>query len=288
MRVLDIDVPASLVARWRGWLAPAWQPFFVDDVDGWPSVAAPPGGSTSMTDELRDTYTVWRLRGPRDRVVWFDEVSFLALPRADRASLVRSQAERRRGAVPSVRRWSATFGGEALRRQADGHRFVWWPSLVDRAPEAVLAGHVEDGQPASRHREVRAATWRACRDVLPAVEALAGTFAPSGVANCFGTTLAAVGAGEGDERVVQAPFEAFLASRCVPGGDDRSPGTVLVWRDRDGQPFHSAVTIGDGWAFEKPAQTWWTPRVVLEVRQLVAVNRSVGLRLERHRLVSAG
>jgi hypothetical protein len=60
----------------------------------------------------------------------------------------------------------------------------------------------------------------------------------------------------------------------------------LVWRDRDGLPVHSAVTIGDGWGVEKPAETWWTPTIVAPTVELVRVNRSVGLKLERHRLVA--
>ena len=218
--------------------------------------------------------------------MWFDEPSFLAMPRADRARLVRSQVEIGRGAVPTVRRWQTTFAESMLREQADGHRFVWWPSLVEPHAAQVLTAHVQDGQPSSLHRAVGADTWRRCAPLLPNARLLAGSFATSVTANCFGTTVAAAGEGDGDERILQDPFDDFLTDRCAPGGADGEPGTVLVWRDRSGQPAHSAVTIGDGWALEKPAQTWWTPRVVLGVRQLIAVNRSPGLRLERHRLLA--
>jgi len=44
--------------------------------------------------------------------------------------------------------------------------------------------------------------------------------------------------------------------------------------------------MGDGWALEKPAQTWWSPRVVLEVRQLIRANRTAGWHVERYRLSS--
>ena len=282
MRVLGIDVSEDLLARWSQLLAPEWQLFFVDHPDEWPAPVPP--ATVTLTHELGDTYTVWRLR--RDApVVWFDEPSFLALPRSQRARLVRSQAEVGRGAVPTVRRWRTKLDAMALRQQADGHRFVWWPSLVGPHAEVVLADHVQDGQPASRHGDVAAGTWRRCERALPGARALAGTFANSGTANCFATTLAAAGDDPGDDQVSRERFEGFLASRCGRGGDDGEPGTVLVWRDRSGQVCHSAVTIGDGWALEKPAQTWWTPRVVLGVRELVGVNRAVGLRLERHRLL---
>ncbi|CAN5691291.1 hypothetical protein BH24ACT5_BH24ACT5_28800 [soil metagenome] len=218
-------------------------------------------------------------------VVWHDERSFMAMPRSHRARLVRSQVERGRGAVPTVRRWMGTLDRSSLIEQADGHRFVWWPSLVDQHPEEVLADHVRDGQPSSRHTEVSADVWRRCRSLLPQVENLAGTFSESNRANCFGTTLAAAGHCDAGEQVLRDRFEGFLASSCTPdSGDDRSPGTVLVWRDSDGRVCHSAVTIGRGWAFEKPSQTWWTPRVVLDTRHLIRVNSTSGLRLERHRM----
>jgi hypothetical protein len=283
VRVLGIDVPDELLVIWRRVLAPEWQPFFVERPEEWPAPRPPAG--VALTAELRDTYTVWRLRRAAP-VVWFDEASFLAMPRAERARLVRSQVEIGRGAVPTVRRWQTTFAGSMLREQADGHRFVWWPSLLERHAGVVLADHVQDGQPASRHREIARETWRRCRAVLPNARSLAGSFATSATANCFGTTLAAAGDADGDERILQDRFDAFLAARCAPGGDDGDPGTVLVWRDRSGQPCHSAVTIGDGWAFEKPSQTWWTPRVALAVGQLIRVNRAAGLRLERHRIMA--
>jgi hypothetical protein len=282
VRILGIDVPDDLVERWRSYLAPEWQPFFVDAGGEVPDSHP----QLTLTDDLRDTYKVWRVRGPKT-MVWFDEPSFMALTRSERAQLVRSQVERKRGAVPTVKRWANQLDAVTLRAQADGHRFVWWRSLVDQAPVDVLTDFVRDGQPVSRHREVSGKTWRAGERALPRAREIAGKFAlPSGP-NCFGTTLAAAGLAEPTDCVVQEPFEEFLATRCTPGGRDDDIGTVLVWRDKDGLPVHSAVTIGDGWALEKPAQTWWTPRVVLEVRQLIKANRWPGQRLERHHIVTS-
>ena len=285
MRILNIDVSDFLVERWLGYLAPEWQPFFVERADEWDAPAPP--ASTALTDDLRDTYKTWRMTA-KGQVVWFDEQSYAALPRVARARLVREQVERRRGAVPTVRRWEDHFDAAALRAQADSHRFVWWPSLLAQHPEEVLAHQVLDGQPASRHDEVKASTWRAGARVVPRAQEIAGQFAMSSGPNCFGTTLAAAGLVDPTSCVVQEPFEEFLASHCSPGGRDTDAGTVLLWRDSDGLAVHSAITIGDGWALEKPAQTWWTPRVVLDVRQLIKANRWPGQRLERHRIVATG
>ena len=291
MRVLNVDVPDDLSARWQGLLAPVWQPFFVEPDEGFvtPSTAPaiPPwkvGGWHTLSDDLRDTFKAWRVRGARP-VVWFDEESFLALPRPGRARLVRSQVDRRRGAVPTVRRWAGHFDVSALRSQADGHRFVWWPSLLAQNPEPVLVELVLDGQLPSRHDEVGASTWEWSRDLLPHARELAGTFPASSGPNCFGTVLAAAGAAGATDWVVQEPFDQWLRTSCARGGDDDHVGTVLVWRDRDGLPVHAAVTLGDGWALEKPAQTWWAVRGVHDVRDLIKFNRAWGQRLERHQIV---
>ena len=54
MHVLGIDVPPSLVERWRAALAPAWQPFFVDAVDEGELVAAGALGVVDSPAELAD------------------------------------------------------------------------------------------------------------------------------------------------------------------------------------------------------------------------------------------
>ena len=284
MRVLGIDVGDGLVDRWRAWLAPVVQPFFVAEAEG--------ASDRTLSDELGHTYKTWRL----DRslaVRWLDEPGFLALPRRERSALVRSQVAAGRGAVPSVSRWSDVLDADVLRVQADGRRFVWWPSLLDGRTEDVLRRLVErspDGAapaaPPSAHAAVGSATWRAAAGVVPGAEELAGTFPAGSGPNCFSTVLGAAGvAGAADECTLQEPFDAWLARSCRPGGTADRPGTVLAWRVR-GRPVHAAVTIGDGWALEKGSGEWWTPRAVRTVRDVVRTARSPGQHLERHTIAA--
>jgi hypothetical protein len=285
VEVLDIDVSDTLAARWRAWLAPRVQPFWVSSSDGWPATRA----SAAIRPEAEDTYATWRLDASLE-VLWIDETTFFELPRHRRAELVRAQVAHRRGAVPSVRRWSDLLDPEVLSVQADGHRFVWWPSLVARSPDVLTRvisrspnGAASASLP-SRHGEVAASTWQRCADVLPAARRLAGSFPEATGPNCFSNVLAAAGAASEAETVLRAPFLAWLASTCRPGGRDDDPGTVLLWRDAHGEPFHAAVTIGDGWALEKASGEWWTPRAVRGVRDVIRASRAPGLRLERHRI----
>lgn len=283
MRVLGIDVDGATAERWLRNLAPDPQPFFVSSVSAWPGVAV---GRDRLTPALRDTYQAWRIDRALD-VVWIDEATFDALDRSRRKALVREQVQHRRGAVPTVRGWRDVVDPETIRAQADGHRFVWWPSLLSD-PAAILRRIIEPGLRPSRHAEVDDETWATVRTLLPGVRGLAGTFLADGEeSNCFGAVMAAAGACRGaDTWIGLDAFTDWLATACTPirgtHHDDR-PGTVLVWHT-PAQPFHAAVTIGAGYAFEKPSQEWWTPRTILRAEEIKRANR--GLRLERHRLDS--
>jgi hypothetical protein len=263
MKVLGIDVDDALVEKWKAWLAPARQPFFVEK-----------GGTRdrSMSEELWDTYHLWRV-DKKWRVRWLDEDEFFALPRTERARLVRAQVDARRGAVPTVRAWTDLV---AARDQADGHRFVWWPSLMTKQ---IVTRHVAHERLVSRHREVK--DWRG----LPSARAIAGTFPPGSGPHCFSTVMAAAGVKESAATYTgREPFDEWLRTNCRRGGDDQRPGTVWVWRNKEGLSVHAAMTLGGGWALEKPSREWSSPRTVVGVNDLLRFNRHPGERLERHTL----
>jgi hypothetical protein len=209
--------------------------------------------------------------------------------------LVRAQVDHRRGAVPSVRRWSDLVDPATLRSQADGRRFVWWPSLVASNPHEILSrvacaapdGGERDALP-SRHAEVARATWNRCAAALPKARRVAGSFPASSGPNCFGTVMAAAGVAETPHKwTLQAQFLAWLDAACRPGGRDDDAGTVLLWRDSKGAPVHAVVTVGDGWVLEKASQEWWTPRAIRPVGDVIRTSRARGQRLERHRITGA-
>jgi hypothetical protein len=278
MRVLDIPVSPALLKNWVDWLAPDKQPFYVTakQLKSWNLQQ----DDTEPDPNLRDTYRTYSVDG-RLRSVWLDETGFLSLPQATRAGLVRAQVINGRGAVPSVRRWREVLGLE-LKSQADGHRFVWWKSLLrgSRAA-AVLPDIVSEDLHPSRHREVR--SWP---KLLPNAQALAGTWPDGSGPNCFGTVMAAAGVeGAEDTWMQREPFERWLADNTSRGGRDEVPGTVLVWRGSDaGLVQHAAVTLGGGYALHKPSQAWSTPRKVRTVAEVRRSTRTAGWHLERRSL----
>lgn len=283
MHVLDIEVSPELLSSWIDWLAPDRQPFYVTarQAAGWSLPLDP----AEPDRQLRDTYRTYNIDG-RLKSVWLDEDSFMSLPRQTRAALVRAQVTHERDAVPTVRAWRELLGPE-LARQADGHRFVWWKSVLRDAATVVLPRIVSEDFGPSRHREVPAAVWKAARRALPHARELAGTFPDGSGPNCFGTVMAAAGVeGAADEWMQRAPFDAWLDQHTTRGGSDDVPGTVLVWRDNNRAVQHAAVTLGAGWALHKPSQAWSTPRKIRTSREILRSTRTPGWHLTRHTLAT--
>ena len=278
MRALNIEVPDRLIQRWLAWFSPEVQPFVVND-----ALLARVGdrlGDKGLSLELRDTYCLYGLaRGLR--CVWLSEAEFMELDRAQRSALVRAQIVYGREIVPTVRAW-APLVGEAARTQADGHRFVWWRSLLDSVEEQVLTDYIEEGRRPSRHDEVPDDLWNSVTQVLPGARALAGTFPAASGPNCFGIVMAAAGvAGADGVGMQRETFEDWLADATRPGGGDDDAGTVLLWHSPDRLVQHAAVSLGEGWVLHKPSQGWMSPTKVLTTAECKASSRSTGRRLER-------
>jgi len=278
MKTLGITVSTALLTRWADWFAPEPQPFLVPA--GSALAALGKEFEPKSNPELRDTFEIYSVPdGVVCRGVTADE--FAAAPRDLRARLVRGQHTRGRALVPSVRAWPSL----EMAKQADGHRFVWWPALLAGREREVLLPYVAEGRSPSRHAEVPESVWGAASALLPRARALGGTFPPGSGPNCFGTVMGAAGVpGAADVWMQREPFEAWLAAATRPGGRDDEAGIVLVWRSAAGLVQHAAVTLGAGWALHKPSQGWMSPTKVLTVDQVKSSARSVGWRLTRRRL----
>lgn len=286
--ILGIAVDDDRLRAWAEFLAPDPQPFVVSDDPRWNAFTEV---KHPLTWETRHTFRVYA--APKgSRLGWLTRADFLALDKTDRTALLREQIHRRNGnhpgvgRVPTVREWSDVLDPVALRAEADGHRFLWWPEIVERDPGTILARLVPEGRLASRHDDVPESTWKACRTVLPGARSIAGTFSPLGEQTCcFSTVLQAAGAATTGACVDTSIFEHWLQSECRPALRSDRPGMVLVWRV-DGAPFHAAVTIGDGWTLEQPSADWHAPRAVARTEAVVRAARYPGQYLERHVIVN--
>lgn len=279
--VLGIKISNDLMSRWSSWFAPDPQPFLVKRDSPLAQLGVPLVGSLDV--QLRDTYEVYaQAPDTQWRIIGASE--FLALPGQTRAALVRGQVNLGRSLIPSVRSWPG-LEARGIRNQADGHRFVWWPSLLDGNEEEVLFSFLEVGRRKSRHAEVDGDVWRRASALLPGAKDVAGTFPRRSGPNCFGAVMSTAGVGGAAAMWTQREtFESWLTERTTPGGNDDAAGTVLIWRSYEGLVQHAAVTLGDGWALHKPSQGWMSPTKVLSVPEVLSSARARGRRLTRRSL----
>lgn len=120
---------------------------------------------------------------------------------------------------------------------------------------------------------------------FPALRSLAGTFADRSGPNCMAASLAILqpdldlAQGIAQRWLWADEFEASLVAmgyRRVSwapdtAGEDQAappPGSVLAWADQSGTLQHAFTLLGDGLAFNKQSQCWWSPRQILPVAEL--------------------
>jgi hypothetical protein len=118
-RILGLDVSEDTLARWARWFAPDPQPFLVEGEERVP-----------VPDELRDTFELFGLTARHVAIRWISEAEYFDMARNERAGLLRDQVRLGRALVPTVA--SLSHMCRSAREEADGRRFVWWPSLLTR------------------------------------------------------------------------------------------------------------------------------------------------------------
>jgi len=274
--VLGIRVAADLRERWREWFAPPLQPFRADRLraDILRSMA---WRRVEPTLEVLDTFHMYG-----GDWVWLEEAEFVRLPLDIRRALLF-----RREATGRLAKLAGQQHRRVINSDRTDSRIVWWPSVLRRmGDDRPVLDYVLDGVIPSRHGEVASSVWTAASRKLPGAGDLAGRFPSGSGPNCFSNVMAAAGVSDAEfERIVREPFDAWLNEHTSPirgTCHDHLPGVVLVWRNSEGQPDHAAVTIGDGYALNKPSQAWCSPRFVWTVPETIAAGRYHGLRLSRY------
>ena len=213
-----------------------------------------------ITDEHRDTFFMYG-----GTWVWLNESQFRALPTQTQRALI---AERRRTSRPKPS-----------------------PSWPSQLTQHDLVRWVEAGVRPSRHNDVSESSWAKAADALPNARELAGTFPLKSGPNCFGTVMAAAGVAVAASTWMQPePFSKWLSTHTTPvngPGNDLEPGVVLVWHEH-GEVAHGVVTMSDGWALNKPSQSWSSPTLVWTVGEVINHWRLPGTQLSRYRIVRSG
>ncbi len=257
LTVLGIPVSEAQVRRWLTYWAPVKRPYPATEL---PAALVEQHRSELLAhpDEWRDTFFLY---GPGPWV-WLAEAEFTSLAAELRTRLA-----------------------DGMRRRTAPKPVPAWPS--DPLVVARMVRWMEAGTRSSLHALAAADLRRASQGVLPGAMEVAGTFARGSGPNCFAAVMAAAGEPVSESWVQVDEFSTWLASHAVPvrrGGSPDAPGRVLVWHER-GSPAHAAVTIGGGWALQKPSQSWSSPTVVQPVSEVIRSWTYPGTRVHTYELL---
>jgi hypothetical protein len=255
---LNIRVPIATERAWGGHLSPGVRPFFVGDEAAQALTGQPLWSAAELKPEhlplnLLDTLRLYST--PYTRVLWLDEPGWARLSVDERAVL---DAEWARLALPRL----------------------WWPgewqALKQSGQRRELLARLTADRLPCRRAELTRAQWQQATRYAPALRRWAGSWAAHSGPNCFGAVMAACGVpGAGEVWMMVAPFVRWLEGAAGPGqpldppGADATPtvnpapGTVLLWRDGQGQPQHAALALDAGLLHQKEAQSWNAPRQVM-------------------------
>lgn len=245
-----------------------------------------------------DIYAPWSVTREAQAVWPASVADFRQLPADRQAALSRRQWELKRANIWDWR-WVAKVIApwpEALQgllpdrfEASEGLKLAlrhdaWW-ALPSGAREAWLIAFAEgEALGTCQVGSLPAEAWSR----FPALRVLAGTFADRSGPNCMAASLAVLES-EPDQAVQIAQrwlwpneFEAALTARGYSRapwdeeGPEPPPGSVIAWADQSGALQHAFTLLGDGLAFNKQSQCWWSPRQVLPVADLCKSWRAEG------------
>lgn len=281
LEILNCRIDNATLTAWKEHFAPPTQPFFVRRQFPLPSRSGARWLDSGAVREAlslsaHDTFATYEVTGTARHLLLLDESAFEALPPGLRTELLYEQLEVGRGSVYQMQDLTDHLTRSEIDQVAaasSGGLVVWWPGLFAILSGAtqtrLLAEFASEDWPPCRRAELAAERWQQVERVLPGIPSRAGTFHPDSGPNCFGAVIEAFTGQRIARRTERNEFEAWLESRIDAPGAADDLGTVLLWRDDHNALQHAAVSLGDGYAFHKEAQTWWSPWQVVRLTDVI-------------------
>lgn len=281
LEILNCLIDNATLTAWKGHFAPTTQPFFARRKIPLPSGSGSrwlDGGAVreALSLSAHDTFATYEVAGTARHLLLLDEGAFEALPPGLRTDLLQEQLEVGRGSVYQVQDLNDHLTRSEIDQVAAASQdglVVWWPGLFtalsDAAQVRLLADFASEDRPPCRRAELPAEQWRQIQQALPGIPSRAGTFHPDSGPNCLGAVIEAFTGQRITRRTERHEFETWLRTRITGPSVTNELGTVLLWRDDHNALRHAAVSLGDGYAFHKEAQTWWSPWQVVRLTEVI-------------------
>lgn len=297
--LLGCPVSPALFRQWRTLLVSTTAPFYLPDAM---SHIVPPEVAVVTREELRqqdwplaftDSYALWRVHRDATLVALLAPEEFRRFPPELQTSLLQLQWELGRGQIYAAETLRTVLGPLAWATIPHYAQFMTddglkvaldaaiWQALDPAAQWQLLSAFIDQNQPGCCTAAMAPEDWQALAAAHPPIVAqLAGSFAWTSGPNCFATALAATTTSLDTAQTVAslwlfaAPFLRGLAARGYHKMHELTgaapAGGVLVWQNASGDVVHACYCLGDGLVLNKDSQTWYTPRMVQRLEDVLS------------------
>ncbi len=213
--------------------------------------------SDAMSLDWHDAYRTWGVSREAARAALVTPAQVRALPEETRQNLDELQVRLNRTGLAET-----------------GLRYDrWWAlSTAERHDQLVRFVEAEVNTTCRAGSASLSESW-------PAVPHLAGTFTQGSGPNCFATALAAIttdveeALGIAGMWLHPSPFVRALEQRgylAAPMTANPPAGSIVAFTDRQGTMQHACCYLGAGLVLNKNARSWWQPRQVLPLSELLS------------------
>ncbi|MFZ5814617.1 MAG: hypothetical protein ACOY93_04885 [Bacillota bacterium] len=298
MNILGCRITEAIIASWERRMVAEREPIFITAEERrW----LPPGSLILTAAEFRenhvmapldlfDSYDLYRMNRQGLEVLFLTPAEIGELSEEARLALMALQLERGRGQIyPDgwLRKVGASlpFSGRDRFVNAAGGFFglrwdAWW-ALSPEERRRWLLHFVSEGRNSCLSGDLSPDQWEWIDRLHgPQIRHLAGTFAPVSGPNCYAATLAAAtrcvsrALSIAGHWLHPEPFLRGLAERgyavsAYPADPSMPAGSVLLFVDKLKRPQHAAYYLGEGLVLNKDAQSWFAPRQIRTLSELM-------------------
>ncbi len=282
INILGCEVPISTLEAWSKIFVFALEPFFLNSS----SRGLLPGTilrrEFKPSLEFSDAYLTYLIPKEAEFVVLLEPQDFRLLPREIQAELMAIQKHLGRGQFYNLGFVQNVFGEIPASLESDVFEdhfvlhFDTWNDFPADIQYQWMAAYVSSERQNCLSSQMPENTWAALPEQ---VRRLAGTFSSTSGANCFATVIAGLTPDLLESTRISNLWmleRGFLAGLKAQGFHDAGqlefaskPNSVITFLNSSGVNIHACLTLEFGLALNKDAQSWFAPRQILRLQDVL-------------------
>ncbi len=282
MNILGCEVSVLTLEGWSGFFVFELEPFFLLSESRALLSNSQPRAELKPSLELADAYLTYLVSKEAQFVALLKPNEFRALPREAQNDLMAVQKQLGRGQFYELEFVRNVLGEIPVFLEPDvvADQFVLrhdvWIAFTPEIRFRLMVDYVSLERQDCLSSITPENTWAA---IPEQVRRLAGTFSSASGANCFATVIAALTPDLLESQRISNLWMLeceFLESLQAQGFHDAGklklpikPNSVLTWWNPSGNVIHACLMLEFGLALNKDAQSWFTPRQILRLEDVL-------------------